>query len=94
MYKVPAKYFRGSSRSAPIGMSASVQVAGTIVRGTNKIDPDKLQLAIKALSDWEGKRAIEMDAERRSAVIALLYDYLVLHEDEGADAMDRVLRAL
>lgn len=95
MYKVPAKYVKskreGSRSTTP---PQSQAVAGTIVRGSSKVDLDKLELAMTALSNWEKKRAVEIDTERRSAVLALLYDYLVLHANEGEEAMDRVLRAL
>lgn len=92
LYEIPEKYLSGTSRQPAIATSVPA-LAGTIVRG-QKVDTERLELAITALSNWEAKRNIQIDAGRRSAIIALLYDYLMTHEEDGDEAMDLVLRAI
>lgn len=76
--------------------AASSKVAGTIVSGSNQVDLAKLELAMRALSEWEVERGLTVSADRRPAVVALLYDYLVKAEAEGKglEAIDIVLRAI
>ena len=69
-------------------------IAGTIARGTGQVDVHKLELAIKAVDEWEKTRDAKIDAERRPAVIAVLYEFLVKSEGAGDAAIDVVLRAL
>lgn len=92
MFELPAKYLKLVARGGR--KEPAPALVGTVVSGSNKVDLQKLELAITALTNWERKRGVAFDTERRSAVIALLYDYLVLHEDDGLEAMDRVLRAV
>jgi len=94
MYEIPEKYLAGTSYSEPVVLQAVTQVAGTVAGGSNRVDTGKLELAITALAGWEQKRNIQITPERRSAVIALLYEYLETHSEEGPEAMERVLRAL
>lgn len=96
MYELPAKYLQSQAPApspAPV-LSTPAPVVGTVVSGTNKVDTEKLELAIRALTEWEQERNVQVSPERRPAVIALLYEYLEAHLDEGADAMQRVLRAI
>lgn len=71
-------------------------IAGTVVAGTSKVDTVKLELAIRALTEFEAERGIKVSDERRPAVIAILYDYLQNSPElaEGEKAMGVVLRAL
>lgn len=101
MYKLPVKYQPGFLRleypeqtKAPQPIPAPV--AGTIVSGSNKVDPVKLELVIRALAEFETERGVKISEERRPAVIAILYDYLQSSPEleEGEKAMGVVLRAL
>lgn len=83
--------------TAPSGLRVkAAPVAGTIVSGSNQVDLVKLELAMRALSEWELERNLVVNAERRPAVVALLYDYLVKAQAEGkgTEALDIVLRAI
>ena len=92
MYELPAKYWptQGTSVAAPM----VAKVIGTIAAGSAKVDTVKLELAIRALSEWESERGVHVSDERRPAVIAVLYEYLQNHEEDGEQAMSVVLRAL
>jgi hypothetical protein len=93
MYSVPEKYLavEGTSLAAPI----AAKVIGAIAAGSSKVDPVKLELAIRALSEWEVERQVKVAEDRRPAVIAILYDYLQNADvDGGEEAMAVVLRAL
>lgn len=101
MYRVPAKYFGiegaqelpsvpGTSTATPI----AVKVVGAIAAGSSRVDIRKLELAIQALGEWETTRNVSVAAERRPAVIAVLYDFLVKSDADGAEGLDVVLRAL
>ncbi|MGO4380341.1 DNA-binding protein [Pseudoduganella sp. RAF53_2] len=94
LYEVPAKYFAGTVHARFEAARETAHVAGTVAGGTNKVDTEKLELAIRALTEWEKERNIQVSADRRPALIALLYEYLQNHLEEGPDAMQRVLRAL
>jgi hypothetical protein len=91
MYSVPEKYLAGTSLAAPI----AAKVIGAIAAGSSKVDPVKLETAIRALNEWEIERNVKVNSDRRPAVIAILYDYLQNAEEEGGEeAMAVVLRAL
>lgn len=87
LYKLPAKY----GESVP---PHAEPVAGTIAGGTAEVDLRKLELAIKALEEVEERQGVRIAAERRPAVIAVLYQFLVKSESQGTEALDVVLRAL
>lgn len=94
LYFVPEQYLTGTTVSQPTKPSVE-RVAGTIAAGSSKVDPAKLELAIRALSEWEIERNVKVDPARRPAVIAILYDYLQNSvEEESQEAMSMVLRAL
>lgn len=71
-------------------------VIGNVVAGSSKVDTVKLELAIRALTEWEVEKGVKVSHERRPAVIAILYDYLQNAPElaEGEKAMAVVLRAL
>lgn len=69
-------------------------VVGTIAAGTGEVDVRKLELAIQALDVWEETRNLKVASERRPAVIAVLYQFLVKSDQQGPEAVDVVLRAL
>lgn len=102
MYRLPARYARYLAPDAKIEPDASElrieelpsNVIGTVAGGSKRVDVAKLELAIKALAEWETTRNLSIAAERRPAVIAILYDYLVKSEEEGGDGMEVVFRAL
>jgi hypothetical protein len=81
----------GSTKSPEKAVSsADDTVAGTITRG-GMADVKLLEIAMRALDEWEVERGIKISKERRPAVIAILYDYL---QKGNKDAVDVVLRAL
>ena len=101
VYDVPVKYFpgavvpdedvvpsdgRGSDTSFAIP-----KVIGTIAAGKARVDVKKLALAMRTLDEWERERGLTINAERRPAVISLLYDFL--ERNEGKD-METLLQAL
>lgn len=93
VYEIPARYLPGA---APGGEGVAEPkrngtVIGTVAAGSSKVNPVLLDLAIRALTEWEQERHFKVADDRRSAVIAILYDYL---QEDGEDAMDVVLRAL
>jgi Mu DNA-binding domain len=98
LYAIPTRYLaqnaqdtRGTSLEAP----TVAKVVGAIAAGSSKVDPAMLEIAMRALTEWEAERDITVAPERRPAVIAILYDYLQDAEaGEGAEAMAVVLRAL
>lgn len=71
-------------------------VAGTIVAGHAQGDLDRIQLVVRAVTEWEAERGVKISDERRPAVIAVLYDYLKKAEEagEGSAGLDRFLAAL
>lgn len=96
MYELPEKYLKAISTNPPAPLQAGAQVVGTVAGGTNRVDTVKLELAIRALTEWEAERSIKVPDDRRPAVIAILYDYLqnAPELNEGEKAMAVVLRAL
>ncbi len=72
----------------------SKKVIGTIAGGSAKVDLSLLETAMRALSEWERERHTKVADDRRSAIVAILYDYLQSAEDNGEEAMSVVLRAL
>lgn len=100
LYKIPARYLpRQDGGDAPVtpqtALTALNQVAGTVVAGTSRVDPVKLELAIRALTEWEAERGVKVPEDRRPAVIALLYDYVQNSLGENTDsALALVLRAI
>lgn len=67
------------------------KVAGSIAAGSRDVDWEKMDLAMRALDEWEQERGIKVAPERRSAVISVLYDYLVRGEMKE---LGRVFKAL
>jgi hypothetical protein len=70
--------------------SAPTAIAG----GSAKVDPRALQLVIQAVNEWEDENNLDIAPERRSAVIAFLYDYLQKSGDDGERALNEALRAI
>lgn len=97
MYEMPERYLTAVTSSSEGGSPTSpalARVVGAVAGGTSKVDTKKLELAIRALDEWEQERNSRVSAERRPAVIALLYDHLQRAEEDGEDALELVLRAL
>lgn len=97
LYDLPARYLDGPVEKDDQATSAEPgelpPVAGTIAAGSAKVDTEQLELAIRALSEWEEERGVKVAPERRPAVIAVLYDYL--HNADGdTSALSVVFRAL
>ncbi|MBA5605866.1 hypothetical protein H3H36_10895 [Duganella sp. FT3S] len=92
LYRLPAKYLPPSTQDSQ--QRPAAPVVGTIVRGSSQVDMHKLELAIKAVDTWEQTRDAKIDADRRPAVITVLYEFLVKSEGSDDAAIDVVLRAL
>ena len=98
VYRVPAKYLAPESVSDDdihsMGGTERAPVAGTVAAGSARVDLRKLDAAIEALSRWEATRNVKVPDDRRSAVIAILYDILVVDESISEDRMATVFRAV
>lgn len=81
--------------ATPVGGSGG-KVVGAVIAGSSQGDMDRIQLVIRAVSEWEEERGIKIDEARRPAVIAVLYDYVKKAEEagEGTAGIDRFLKAL
>lgn len=55
---------------------AQATIAGAVAGG-NVADPQLLAFAIRAFEEWATARQLVIAPERKAAIIALLYDYLV-----------------
>lgn len=93
VFRVPAKYLGGSQSQASAEQFDSAKIAGAVAGGSSQVDVRKLELAIRAVDEWERTRNATIAAERRPAVIAVLYEFLVRSNGQE-DALDVVLRAL
>jgi hypothetical protein len=73
LYELPMRYVT----EAPVERGAvhASDASTTIVAG-GKADMEKLALAIRALEEFAAEERITIDPERKSAIIAVLYDYL------------------
>lgn len=94
MYELPARYLAklpGTSYATP----EISKVVGHVAAGRSKVDTAKLELAMRALFEWERERDIKVADDRRPAVIALLYEHLEgIEAEEAQEAMAMVLRAV
>lgn len=83
-----------STASSDPAAGARQSVAGTIVAGSGRVDIALLEAAMEALAKFEAKRGVTIEAERRSAVIALLYDILAQEEDGSESRLETMFRAI
>lgn len=88
LYEVPEKYLQGTSY-APSNVAKVV--AGHVAAGSKDVNWDMMDMAMRALSEWERERGIKIEEGRRSAIISILYDYLIRGEPEE---LGRVFKAL
>lgn len=95
VYELPARYREKADEGTSFAVPQVAKLAGTIAAGSSRVNPGLLDIATRALYEWEAERDVQVDPERRSAIIAILYDYLQGAEaGQGEDAMELVLRAL
>ena len=98
VYRVPTKYLGHENTSSDDPSASSgkekAPVAGTVAAGSARVDLRKLDAAIEALARWEATRNVKVPDDRRSAVIAILYDILVADESISEDRMATVFRAV
>lgn len=96
VYEVPDHYFPGGEPAVQAAheQPRGAKVIGTVVAGSAKIDPALLDIAVRALKEWEEARHIKVADDRRSAIVAVLYNHLMEAEGEGEDTMSVVLREL
>lgn len=99
LYEIPTKYLpvgdwnqvgaddatRGTSMAPP-------RLLRTIAAGSKDVDTKILADVVEALEAWAKARGVEIPAERKAALIAVLYDYV----SKGADAerVNQFLQAL
>jgi len=71
-------------------------VVGAVVAGSAQGDMDRIQLVVRAVSEWERERGVKISDDRRPAVIAVLYDYVKKAEESGEAELgiERFLKAL
>jgi len=81
VYELPRHYLEPETAREAGSRAPQGNVAGTIVAGTAKVDVELLQIAEEAFDEWRRARGLSVDAQRRSAIVALLYDYIA----KGAD---------
>lgn len=100
LYRLPAKYQRYVAGPAVPQQPETVEPEPTVTpigmgQGSTRVDAERLEIAIRALAEWEQERGVKVADERRAAVIAILYDYAkdVTGEADGK-SMAVVLRAL
>lgn len=97
LYEIPAKYLSAEG-TGNVGDNAirdqqtsGNKIVGSIAAGARDVDWEKMDLAMRALDEWEQERGVRVVPERRAAVISVLYDYLVRGE---ADELTRVFKAI
>ncbi|HTD05885.1 hypothetical protein [Undibacterium sp.] len=69
-------------------------MAGTIAAGSAQVNPKLLALVVRAVDEWEQGRGEKISSERRSAVIAFLYDYTQKSSDKPEEALAFALQAM
>jgi len=108
VYALPARYFGheevGGGANADTQPSSRQErssngggkVVGAVVAGSAQGDMDRIQLVVRAVSEWEAERGVKISEDRRPAVIAVLYDYVKKAQETGdADlGIERFLKAL
>jgi hypothetical protein len=72
VYSLPARYLANTSYAAP----EVARIIGAIAP-SGRADPALLSTAIQAFEEFCESKGVVFTAERKAAVIALLYDYLV-----------------
>ena len=84
-----------SGREAPMTNTGN-KVVGAVVAGSAQGDMDRIQLVVRAVSEWEAERGVKISDDRRPAVIAVLYDYVKKAEESGEAELgiERFLKAL
>lgn len=71
-------------------------VIGAVVAGSSQGDMARIELVVRAVSEWEAEHGVTISADRRPAVIAVLYDYVKKAEEagEGDAGIKMFLKAL
>lgn len=79
------------SQATPKGETPPANVVATIAGG-NKVDPALLERVLRVMDEWAVEQNVIWVADRKSAIAALLYDYI----DKGATGEDvtRLLRTV
>jgi hypothetical protein len=84
-YELPAKYLSKEQNHA-------ATVVGTIAAGSAQIDPERMRVVVQALEDWCKARRADLPADRKAALISVLYDYVT--KGAGVDEVTRLLQAM
>ncbi len=96
MFAIPPAYLPGYQPLPPEGPAATkaptTNVVGTIAAGSAEVDPEMLEAAVIALEEWAQEKGIVIPPDRKAAIIAVLYDYLV--KGAGEEEIARFMRAV
>ena len=87
VYSLPERYLANTSHSAP----ELVKIAGAITPA-GRADPALLGIAIQAFEEFCESKGIVFTAERKAAIIALLYDYLT--KGAGPQELESFFKAI
>lgn len=91
MFELPARY-RAITDMLKTSYEAPGRVVGTIGGGPGKADPDLLAVAVTALEEYAAECGEVIPPERKGAIIAVLYNYLVKGADN--DEVRNMLRVM
>jgi len=87
LYEVPTRLLSGQSQEG----RADAEPVVTIAAG-GRADPKVLAWTVKALEEWLDANGMEIDAERKGALISVLYDYVT--RGAGVEEVSTLLRAM
>jgi hypothetical protein len=83
MYRIPAKY-KGKD-DPDSAQRKEAPVVGTIVAGSSQVDLEALKLVEVTLERFLVEKGLRIQPEKRAAVVALLYDYIVNKHFDSED---------
>lgn len=92
IYEIPARYL-AQGADGEISEEATSKVAGTIAAG-EEADVKLVELAVRALEEWLQARGLQLEPERKSAIVAVLYKYLRARKDASMEDIEQFLRAI
>ncbi|MCW3478808.1 DNA-binding protein [Neisseriaceae bacterium JH1-16] len=103
VYEIPARYLPSEQTQESAATTAQVDsatgqgqggnVTGPIVAGSSQVNLEMLQLVETTLEEWLQEKGLRLKPERRGAVLAVLYDYVVNKHASNED-IQRLLKVL
>lgn len=105
VYQIPDRYLnRQIERAMPhhdILGNADVamkrepeEMAEPVVKIVEEANIELIELAVRSLEEWLQGRGLQLLPRRKSAVVALLYDYLYAKQTTDREDIQRFLRAV